>query len=155
MKCLDLLLKKWVEVHDQLGDANDRYNPNKPVRFKTSMLRSDLYDFRDAYIVVKGAITVAGGSNSSRKTRPLAFKNNAPFIDCISNLHNLLEYSKNYSETTCSLWNYYKDELTDDKNDNNTNKNVINTKSFKYKTVITGNTYNVDARIINDAESSQ
>ena len=63
-----------------MGDANDRYNPNKPVRFKTSMLRSDLYDFSDAYIVVKGAITVAGGSNSSRKTRPLAFKNNAPFM---------------------------------------------------------------------------
>ena len=43
--------KKWVEVHDQSGEANDRYNPNKPIRFKTSMLRSDLYHLSDAYIV--------------------------------------------------------------------------------------------------------
>ena len=40
------ITKKWVEVHDQSGEANDRYRPNKPIRFKTSMLRSDLCDFR-------------------------------------------------------------------------------------------------------------
>ena len=163
------ITKKWVEVHDQSGDANDRYKPNKPIRFKTSVLRSDLCYFSDAYIVLKGEITVAGGSNSSRKNRPLAFKNDGPFIGCISKInnklidnaedldvampmYNLLEYSKNYSKTTVSLWNYCKDELTDDTNDNNNlNKNVINSKSFKYKTSITGSTYNVDARIINDA----
>ena len=67
-------------------------------------------------------------------------------------MYNLLKYSKNYSKTTGSLWNYCKDELTDDTNDNNNlNKNVINSKSFKYKTSITGSTYNVDARTINDA----
>ena len=67
-------------------------------------------------------------------------------------MYNLLKYSKNYSKTTGSLWNYCKDELTDDTSDNNNlNKNVINSKSFKYKTSITGSTYNVDARIINDA----
>ena len=133
------------------------------------MLRSDLCYFSDAYIVLKGEITVAGGSNSSRKNRPLAFKNDGRFIGCISKInnklidnaedldvampmYNLLEYSKNYSKTTVSLWNYCKDELTDDTNDNNNlNKNVINSKSFKYKTSITGSTYNVDARIINDA----
>ena len=67
-------------------------------------------------------------------------------------MYNLLKYSKNYSKTTGSLWNYCKDELTDDTNDNNNlNKNVINSKSFKYKTSITGSTYNVDARITDDA----
>ena len=77
------------------------------------MLKSDLCDFSDAYIVAKEEITVAGESNSSRKNRPLAFKNNAPFIGCISKINNmlndnaedldvampmfnLLEYSKNY-----------------------------------------------------------
>ena len=61
-------------------------------------------------------------------------------------MYNLLEYSKNYSRTSCSLWNYYKDELTDETNDNNgPNKNVINSNSFKYKTCITGSTYNVAA----------
>ena len=59
---------------------------------------------------------------------------------------NLLEYSKNYSKTSGSLWNYYKDELTDDTNyDNGLNKNVINTKSFKYKTSITRSSYTVTA----------
>ena len=55
------IIKKWVEVHDQSGDANDIYKPNKPIRLKTSQ-RSDLCDFSDAYIVVKGEITVVGGS---------------------------------------------------------------------------------------------
>ena len=82
------ITKKWVEVHDQSG--NDRYNPSKQIRFEISMLRSDLCDFSDAYIVVKGTITVTGGSNSSRKNRPLAFKNNAPFISCISKVNNTL-----------------------------------------------------------------
>ena len=53
-------------------------------------------------------------------------------------MYNLFEYSKNYSKTFGSLWNYYRDELTDDTNDDNgPNKNVINSKSFKYKTSIT------------------
>ena len=82
--------EKWVEVHDQLGSAKDRYKPSKQIRFKTSMLRSDLCDFSDAYIVVKGTITVAGGGNSSRKNRPLAFKNNAPLIGCILKINNTL-----------------------------------------------------------------
>ena len=163
------ITKKWVEVHDQSGGANDRYKPNKLVRFKTSMLRSDLCDFSDAYIVDKGEVTVTGTNNNSRKNRLLVFKNNVPFINCISKvnntlidnaedldvvmqMYNLIEYSKNYSKTTGSLWNYYRDEITDDTNDNtNLNENVINSKSFKYKTSITGSTYNVDARITNDA----
>ena len=87
------------------------------------MLRSDLCDFSDAYIVVKAIITVTGINNRSRKNRPLAFKNNAPFISCISKInnmlidnaqdldiampmYNLIEYSKNYRKTTSSLWNY-------------------------------------------------
>ena len=61
-------------------------------------------------------------------------------------MYNLLEYSKNYSKISGSLWNYYGDELTDETNDDNgPNENVINSKSFKYKTSITGSTYNVAA----------
>ena len=63
-------------------------------------------------------------------------------------MYNLLEHRKNYLKTSGSLWNYYRDELTDDTNDNNgPNKNVISSKSFKYKTSITGNTYNAPRRI--------
>ena len=47
------ITKNWVEVHDQLGEENDRYKPNKPIRFKTSILRSDLCDFSDAHLLRK------------------------------------------------------------------------------------------------------
>ena len=61
-------------------------------------------------------------------------------------MYNFLEYSNNYSKTSGSLWNYYKDELTDETNDDNgLNKNLINSKYFPYKTNITGSTYNVAA----------
>ena len=84
------IIKNWIKVHDQSGSAEDRRKPTKQIRFKTSMLRSDLCDFSDACIVLKGTIIVTGTSNRSRKNRPLAFKNNAPFISCISKINNML-----------------------------------------------------------------
>ena len=112
-----------MEVHDQSGSAEDRYKTSKQIRFKTSMLRSDLCDFSDAYIVVKGTITLPktnGGRIIDLRNRFLAFKNNAPFTNCISKInnvlidnaedldvvmpmYNLLEYSKNYRKATGSL----------------------------------------------------
>ena len=74
------ITKKWVEVHDQSGSAEGRYKPSKQIIFKTSVLQSDLYDFTDTYIVVKGTIIFTKTSNRSRKNRPLAFKNNSPFL---------------------------------------------------------------------------
>ena len=63
-------------------------------------------------------------------------------------MYNLLEYSKNYSKTSGSLWNYYRDELADETNDNNNpNKDLVYSKFFKYKTNITGSTYDVARRI--------
>ena len=47
--------KKWIEVCDQ---SQGNYNVNKEIRIKTSMLRSELSDFSDAYIVVKGNVAV-------------------------------------------------------------------------------------------------
>ena len=93
------------------------------------MLRSDLCDFSDAYIVVKWVITVTNPDNAKRN-KAVAFKNNAPFINCIlkSNgikidnaedldvampMHNLFDYSKNDRKTAGSLWNYYRDEPSD------------------------------------------
>ena len=62
----------------------------------------------------------------------------------------MIEYSKNSRKTTDSLWNYYRDELTDDTNDIHfPNKNVINSESFKHKTSVTGSTYDIDAKITN------
>ena len=84
------ITNKWIEVHDQPRNAEDRWKPSKQIIFKTSMLRSDLWDFSDAYIVAKGTITITGTHNRSSKNRPLAFKNNAPFISCISKINNTL-----------------------------------------------------------------
>ena len=65
-------------------------------------------------------------------------------------MYNLIGYSKNYRKTTGNLWIYYRDELSDHTNNiNNLNKNLINSKSFKYKTSITGSTYNFNERITN------
>ena len=65
-------------------------------------------------------------------------------------IYNLIKYSKNYRKTTGSLWNYYRDELSNYINDNNSpNKKSIKSKSFKYKTSITGSTYHVDEKITN------
>ena len=60
-------------------------------------------------------------------------------------MYNLLEYSKNYRKTIWLLYNYYRDELTNDNSDNFANRNVVNSEAFKYKNKITGNTYNVNA----------
>ena len=59
------MTKKCIEVHDQLGNAEDRYKPSKQLRFKKLMLRSDLCDFIYAYIVVKGNITVTNPDNNA------------------------------------------------------------------------------------------
>ena len=72
---------KSVEVQDESGSAEDRYKPSLQIKFKTSMLRSDLCDFSDAYIVVKGAITLTktdGRGFIDIRNRVLAFENNAP-----------------------------------------------------------------------------
>ena len=140
------LTKKWIEVYDQ---SEKKYTPNKKIRIKTSLLKSNLCDFSDAYIIVKGIITVVRPNNEKRN-KAVTFKNNAPFINCISKIngvkidnaedldvvmpmYNLLEYSKNYRKATGSLWNYYRDEPN--------NPLSSNSESFKYKTSITGNIY--------------
>ena len=77
--------KKWIEVYDQ---SEGNYNLNKEIRIKTSMLRPDLCDFNDAYIVVKGTITVVR-PNDAKGNKVVAFKNNAPFINCISKINGV------------------------------------------------------------------
>ena len=79
------ITKKLIKVHDQSGNAEHIYKPSKQIKFKTSMLQSDLCDYSDAYIVVKGTITVQAENNRAIDgyNRNLILKNNAPFIKCI------------------------------------------------------------------------
>ena len=78
--------KKWAEVYDQSGG---NYNVNKEIKIKTSMLIPDLYDFSDAYIAVEGDITLEVDNNVNKRNKNLAFKNNAPFISCISKINGV------------------------------------------------------------------
>ena len=71
------ITKKWIEVYHQSGK---NYSLNKEIRVKTSMLRSDLCDFSDTYVVAEGTITYEGDNNANKRNKNLAFKNNAPFI---------------------------------------------------------------------------
>ena len=74
------ITKKWIEVHDQSGET---YNTNKQIRFKASVLRSDLCDFNDAYIVVKGNFIVGTDERDRDEMNRQVILNNAPFISCI------------------------------------------------------------------------
>ena len=68
------ITKKWIEVNDQSGTAEDRYKPSKPIRLKKSMLRSDLCDYSGAYIVVEGDITIKGAEIERSKIEILFCK---------------------------------------------------------------------------------
>ena len=150
-------LSKFVtREYVKVNSLSNTYDENKSIRFKTPMLRSDLCDYADAYILIKGTITVNGVINGVeneiiRRNRKMILKNNAPFVSCVTRInnefiedaddldivmpmYNLLEYSKNYIKTIGSLYNYYRDELSDDNNPNNfPNTNVVNSNAFEYK----------------------
>ena len=135
------VIKRWVEVNEL---SSGEYFVNKNVRFKTSMLRSNLCDYSDAYIVAKGTIDIlaATANENDKAEKDVAFKNNAPFRSCISKtnstltdnveyhdivmpMYNLSEYSQNYSTTSRSLWNYHRDVFDD------TDDNASDGKSFE------------------------
>ena len=120
------------------------------------MLKSSLCDYSDAYILVKGKITITGegADDAARQTderdKGVAFKNCVPFINCISEInntqvdntkdidivmpmYNLIEYSGNYAKTSGSLWQYFRDEPND---------NLVDSESFKSKIKIAGKTPN-------------
>ena len=124
--------KNWVEIND---GTRETYNKDSQIKPKTSMLKSSSYDYSDAYILVKGIITIAPvtpPAANANNNKEVVFKISAIFTDCISEInntqidyaknidvvmpmYNLVEYSDNYSKTSESLWQYYKDEpaLTD------------------------------------------
>ena len=119
--------KNLVEISDESRGA---YNVNSQIKFKTTMLKSSLCDYSDAYILVKGTISVnntaAADAAVNNTNKKVIFKNCAPFTNCVSEInntqignakdidivmpmYNLIEYSDNYAKTTGSLWQYCKD----------------------------------------------
>ena len=79
--------KNWVEINDE---SRRTYNVNSQIKFKTTMLKSSLRDYRDAYILVKEKIIITGaGADSAareanERDKGVASKNCSPFINCIS-----------------------------------------------------------------------
>ena len=88
------ITREYVKVNS----LSNTYNENKSIRFKTPMLRSNLCDYSDAYILVKDTITVNGIVNGAeneilRRNRPLILKNNAPFVSCMTKIN--IEFIEN------------------------------------------------------------
>ena len=147
--------KNWVEINDE---SRETYNVDSQINLKNTMLKSSLCDYSDAYILVKGKITIAGrgadaaARQADERDKGVAFKNCASFTNYISEInnrqvdnakdidiampmYNLIEYTDNYAKTSGSLWQYYRDEPND---------NLANFESFKFKIKITGKTPNKD-----------
>ena len=146
--------RNWVEINDE---SRGTYNVRSQIKFQTTMFKSSLCDYSDAYILVKGTITIRGaGADAARQVderdKGVVFKNCAPFTNCISEinntqvdnakdidivmpLYNLIAYTDNYAKTSGSLWQYYRDEA---------NNNLADSESFKFKVKITGKTPNDD-----------
>ena len=131
--------RKWNIVNDQ---SNTNYGVGNETKYNTEVLKSHLCDYNDAYILIRGNITV-----TAARAAQVAFKYCAPSTKCITMIdgttiddaedldlvmpmYNLIEYSSNYSETKISLCFSSNDETT--------NFNVD--KSFKYKAKLLGNT---------------
>ena len=80
--------RTWVEINNESKEKYDNSN----IRFKTSMIRSNLCAYMDAYILIKGTIIVgnmaAAGAVVNNTNKKVVFKNCAPFTDCITEINN-------------------------------------------------------------------
>ena len=144
--------RSWVEINDE---SRGTYNVNSQIKFKTTTLKSSLYDYSDAYILVKGTITVnntaAADADANNINKKVVFKNCTSFTNCISEInntqienakdidivmvmYNLIEYSDNYSKISGSLWQCCKDIPAVDDNNAivNFDENIL-TNSFNFK----------------------
>ena len=138
--------RKWYVINGQNNtDYGEGNEDSTTIKFETKVIKSNLCDYSDAYILVTGNITATGGDANTR----VAFKNCAPFTKCITHIndehvdnadnldiimpmYNLIEYSDNYSDTSGSLWQFKRDEQNMN-NGNPANVTTDDSSSFKYK----------------------
>ena len=143
---LKFATRKQYVINDQnntyYGDGDEN---GTTIKFETKVIKSNLCDYSDAYILVTGDITATGGDANTK----VAFKNCAPFTKCVTHIndehvdnadnldivmpmHNLIEYSNNYSDTSLNLWHFKRDEQNI--NDGNpANVTAADSLSLKYK----------------------
>ena len=143
---LKFATRKQYVINDQNNtDYGEGNEDSTTVKFETKVIKSNLCDYSDAYILVTGNITATGGDANTR----VAFKNSAPFmkyithindehgdnvdnLDIIMPMYNLIEYSENYSDTSESLWQF-KRHKQNMNNGNPANVTTDDSSSFKYK----------------------
>ena len=139
--------RKWYVINDQNNtDYGEGNEDSTTVKFETKVIKSNLCDYSDAYILVTGNITATGGDANTR----VAFKSCAPFTKCITHINdehvdnadnldivmpifNLIEYSDNYLDTSGSLWQFKRDEQNINNGNIPVDVNSTNSISSKYK----------------------
>ena len=150
--------RKWYIINDQnnrqYGEGNEN---NSTIKFETKVIKPNLCDYSDVYVLVTGDITTEGGNADTK----VAFKNCAPFTRCVAHINdehvetaenldiimpmsNLLEYSDNYADTSVSLYQFKRDEQDMD-NGNIADVTTADSSSFEYKSSILGNLLAVGA----------
>ena len=147
--------KKWYIINDE---NNTNYGVNKDtgadnpdtIKYDTRVLKPNLCDYAEAYILVDGTIRATNAVNATR----LALKNCAPFTKCnleindehvdtaenldiVMPMYNLIEYSDNYQDSSATLYQYKQDEPPED--DAVADLTADNSDSFKYKIKLLGN----------------
>ena len=147
--------KKWYVINDE---NNTNYGVNKDtgtnnpdtIKYDTRVLKPNLCDYAETYVLVDGTIRGTGGDNNTR----LALKNCAPFTKCnleindehidtaenldiVMPMYNLIEYSDNYQDSSAILYQYKRDEPPEANAINDLT--VDNSNSFKYKVSFLGN----------------
>ena len=143
--------KKWYIINDE---NNKNYGINKDtgannsdtIKYDTRVLKPNLCDYADAYILVDGTIRAEVTNAANAAATRLALKNCAPFTKCnleindehvdtaenldiVMPMYNLIEYSDNYQDSSATLYQYKRDEAPD----NNVDLTANNSTSFKYK----------------------
>ena len=121
---LKFATRKWYVINDQNNtDYGDGDENGTTIKFETKVIKSNLCDYSDAYILVTGDITATGGDANTKA----AFKNFAPFTKCVTHIndehvdnadnldivmpmYNLIEYRDNYSDTSGSLCHFKRNE---------------------------------------------
>ena len=148
-------VKKWYIINDE---NNTNYRVNKDtgtdnpdiIKYDTRVLKPNLCDYAEAYILVDGTIRATNAVNATR----LALKNCAPFTKCnleindehvdtagnldiVMPMYNLIEYSDNYQDSSATLYQYKRDKPPED--DAVADLTADNSNSFKYKIKLLGN----------------
>ena len=153
--------RKWYIINDQNNGQYGRGDENEndsTIKFETKVIKTNLCDYSDAYILVTGDIKVTGIAGDTN----VAFKNCAPFtrrvthkndehvetaknLDIIMPMYNLIEYSDNYADSSRTLYQFKRDESSINNAGNILNVTLDNSTSFKYKASLLGKATDADS----------